>query len=160
MARSLRLSKQGLEKAEKSFRIKSQTQEYLAGAAGCTRQTVIKFFARRPVEKRFFLSICNELDLEWEEIAELEPEKDQSGRNIGRESIATQVRNIGEESIATQVLTSTDSGEKNTDTQLIITLTGDIESVLNNPDVQAALLVLMQKASGDASLKIEKIEKG
>ena len=44
--------------------------------------------------------------------------------------------------------------------QIVITFDGNVESFLENPQVQAALLVLMQKASADGSVKIEKIEKG
>jgi predicted NACHT family NTPase len=71
MGRSLRTSKAGLEKAKKAFTLKGWTQEYLAGVTGCTRATVINFFASRPVDKRFFQPICTELELEWAEIAEL-----------------------------------------------------------------------------------------
>jgi len=72
MGRSLRASEKGLEKVKKSFLLKGWTQEYLAGVTGCTRATVINFFASRPVDKRFFHLVCTELGLEWGEIAELE----------------------------------------------------------------------------------------
>ncbi|MBD2168927.1 NACHT domain-containing NTPase [Calothrix membranacea FACHB-236] len=82
MARSLRASKTGLEKAEAAFKTTGKTQEYLAGVTGCTRQVVINFFARRPVEKRFFLNICTELGLEWGEIAELEAGEEPPGNTL------------------------------------------------------------------------------
>ncbi|PHJ69278.1 hypothetical protein VF14_03040 [Nostoc linckia z18] len=137
----------------------------MAGGVGCTRQTVIKFFARRPVAKHFFEAMCNELDLEWGEIAQLEPEDQQSSRNLGMDTEREKnCELLQEERSATQVLISPVSLAKNQNAnckeQLVITLTGDVESVLNNPDVQAALLVLMQKASKDASLTIDRIEKG
>jgi predicted NACHT family NTPase len=71
--RSLRASTAGLQQADKAFRIKGWTQEYLAGTVGKTRQTIINFFARRPVDQQVFQAICTELGLEWGEIAELEP---------------------------------------------------------------------------------------
>ncbi|WP_445632755.1 hypothetical protein NSTC745_04313 [Nostoc sp. DSM 114161] len=54
MGRSYRASTNGLQKAEAAFKLKGWTQEYLAGGVGCTRQTVIKFFDRRPVAKHLF----------------------------------------------------------------------------------------------------------
>ncbi|MEH2457514.1 hypothetical protein [Nostoc sp.] len=60
-----------------------RTQEYLAGGASCSRQTVGKFFAKKYVDKNIFQSICNELGLEWEDIAELE-----SGQNNDNQSIS------------------------------------------------------------------------
>jgi predicted NACHT family NTPase len=75
MGRSLRASKTGLATAEKAFKLKGWTQEYLAGVAGCSRATVINFFAQRPVDKRLFQAFCSELGLEWAEIAELEADE-------------------------------------------------------------------------------------
>lgn len=72
MTRSLRASKAGLEKAQNAFKIKGWTQDYLAGVVGVSRATINNFFARRPVDKNLFQSICTELNLEWGEIAELE----------------------------------------------------------------------------------------
>ncbi|MEH1788401.1 MAG: pentapeptide repeat-containing protein [Nostoc sp.] len=165
MGRSCRASKQGLEIAEAAFKLKGWTQEYLAGRVGCTRQTVIKFFARRPVEKHLFKAMCDELDLEWGEIAQLESEDEQSSRSLDMDTEPGKTYEVvQEERIAAQVLTSpvslVEKQNANCKEQLVITLTGDVESVLNNPDVQAALLVLMQKASKDASLTIDRIEKG
>nr|WP_322719786.1 NACHT domain-containing protein [Nostoc sp. ChiQUE02]MDZ8232840.1 NACHT domain-containing protein [Nostoc sp. ChiQUE02] len=71
-SRSLRASTVGLEKAKKAFEVKGWTQDYLAGAVGCSRQTINNFFARRKVDKNKFQSICTELGLEWGEIAEIE----------------------------------------------------------------------------------------
>lgn len=76
MTRSFRVSKAKLQQIKNVFNTKGWTQEYLAGAVGCSRQVVINFFARRPVEKRFFQGICTELDSEWGEM--MEPEEEQS----------------------------------------------------------------------------------
>jgi len=75
MGRSLRASKEGLAKAKKAFDLKGWTQEYLAGVAGCSRGTVINFFARRPVAKGLFQAFCVELGLEWGEVAEREADE-------------------------------------------------------------------------------------
>lgn len=70
--RSLRASTAGLQQADNAFKLKGWTQEYLAGTVGCTRQVIISFFARRPVDQQLFQAICTELGLEWGDIAELE----------------------------------------------------------------------------------------
>ena len=72
MARSLKASVEGLNKAKSAFKLKGKTQEYLAGSVGCNRGAVVNFFARRTVSTELFQSICVELDLKWEEIAELD----------------------------------------------------------------------------------------
>ncbi|OUL32398.1 hypothetical protein BV375_10070 [Nostoc sp. 106C] len=137
----------------------------MAGSASCTRQTVSKFFARRPVAKHLFQAMCNELDLEWGEIAELEPEDEQSSSKLGMDTEREKTCEVLQEGPkATQVLTSPVSLAKkqnaNCNEQLVITFTGDIETLQKNPAFQAAFLSMMQAVSGDTSLKIEKIEKG
>lgn len=72
MGRSLRASEEGLAKAKEAFKLKGWTQEYLAGVVGCSRGTVINFFARRPVAKGLFQAFCIELGMEWNEVAEME----------------------------------------------------------------------------------------
>jgi transcriptional regulator with XRE-family HTH domain len=72
VGRSHRASITGLAAANKAFKLKGRTQDYLAGAAGCSRQTVSNFFVRRPVDKQLFQAICTELGLEWGDIVELD----------------------------------------------------------------------------------------
>jgi predicted NACHT family NTPase len=72
MNRGLRASAHGLEAATQALKQKGWTQDYLAGGAGCTRQTIIKFLIGKPIEKRIFHAICQELDLEWSDVSELE----------------------------------------------------------------------------------------
>ena len=91
MGRSLRVSKTGLEQAKKAFTLKGWTQEYLAGVTGCTRPTVINFFASRPVEKRLFQSICTELELEWGQVADLETDE-QPNRLLSIDELIKSVR--------------------------------------------------------------------
>lgn len=75
MGRSLRASKEGLEKAKAAFELKEWTQEHLAIRADCSRGTVINFFAQRPVTSKLFQTFCIELELDWGEIAELEADE-------------------------------------------------------------------------------------
>ncbi|HBB34398.1 MAG TPA: histidine kinase [Cyanobacteria bacterium UBA8803] len=73
--RSLRASSTGIELAQKAFQRKGWTQEYLAGEVGLgTRQSVWKFFKGQPIERYIFIDICSSLDLNWHEIANLNPD--------------------------------------------------------------------------------------
>jgi transcriptional regulator with XRE-family HTH domain len=72
MERGIRASENGLENAKVELRLKGYTQEYLAGLAGCTRQTIIKFLAGANVNMTIFQNICVALGLNWKNIAELE----------------------------------------------------------------------------------------
>jgi predicted NACHT family NTPase len=72
MDRSLRASALGLVSAKQALKSKGWTQDYLAGYAGCTRQTISKYLSGKPIDKRIFHAICQELDLDWIQISELE----------------------------------------------------------------------------------------
>ncbi|WP_445632753.1 NACHT domain-containing protein [Nostoc sp. DSM 114161] len=92
MTRSLKASKTGLEKAKRAFGIKGWTQDYLAGTVGRRRQTIISFFARRPVDKTVFQAICTELGLEWGEIAELEVGEEEAVKTPGIDQLVQHIR--------------------------------------------------------------------
>jgi predicted NACHT family NTPase len=72
MERGIKASAEGLNRAKAALKLKGWTQEYLAGVAGCTRQTISQFLAGRRVEQRIFQDVCAALDLTWGEIAELD----------------------------------------------------------------------------------------
>ena len=65
MDRGLRASVHGLEVVKKALVLKGWTQEYLAGSAGCSRQTLGQFLSRKRIEKRIFQAICTEIQLDW-----------------------------------------------------------------------------------------------
>jgi predicted NACHT family NTPase len=92
MARSLRVSREGIAEAKKAFKLKGWTQEYLAGSVGCTRQVVGNFFARRSVASHFFTEICAELGLEWREITELEPGESEQDKSFDIDALVQEVR--------------------------------------------------------------------
>ncbi len=70
--RSLKASTAGIQRAKQAFERRAWTQEYLASAVGLqTRQSIWKFFSGRPIERHLFIDICFQLDLDWEEIADL-----------------------------------------------------------------------------------------
>jgi predicted NACHT family NTPase len=91
-SRSHQASTAGLEKAKNAFKLKGWTQDYLAGAAGCSRQTINNFFARRNVDKGIFQTICTELGLEWGEIAELEAGEEKPVALTTIDALVNQVR--------------------------------------------------------------------
>lgn len=70
--RSLKASSKGTQLAKEVFEKKGWTQEQLAEAVGLSsRQSVWKFFTGRPIERYLFKEMCFQLDLKWEEIADL-----------------------------------------------------------------------------------------
>lgn len=78
LKRSLKASPVGIIKAKQAFARKQWSQEYLAAQVGLsTRNSVWKFFAGRPIERHIFLEICFQLDLDWQEIADLPDENPQ-----------------------------------------------------------------------------------
>ncbi|WP_049858483.1 NACHT domain-containing protein [Gloeothece citriformis] len=70
--RSLKASSRGTQLAKEAFEKKGWTQEQLAEAVGLSsRQSVWKFFTGRPIERYLFKEMCFQLDLKWEDIADL-----------------------------------------------------------------------------------------
>ncbi|MBW4575981.1 MAG: NACHT domain-containing NTPase [Aphanothece sp. CMT-3BRIN-NPC111] len=70
--RSLKASATGIEKAKKAFKQIGWTQDYLAAEVGLqTRQSIWKFFKGSPVERHIFIDICFNLNLDWQEIADI-----------------------------------------------------------------------------------------
>ncbi len=75
--RSLKASTFGIEKAKRAFERIGWTQEYLAAEVGLsTRQSVWKFFKGKPIERHIFIDLCFQLNLHWQDIADL-PSRDQ-----------------------------------------------------------------------------------
>ncbi|MFG6094994.1 NACHT domain-containing NTPase [Leptothoe sp. ISB3NOV94-8A] len=72
--RSLKASPEGQVKARQMFDRTRWTQEQLALEVGLnTRQSVWKFLTGRPIERHIFIDLCFQLNLDWEEIADLPP---------------------------------------------------------------------------------------
>lgn len=91
--RSLQASTQGIQLARKAFSRKGWTQEQLAYEVGLkTRQAIGRFFACQPVDRRVFTEICFQLDIEWEDIADLP--KDDDPPDLSTEDQETSIINI------------------------------------------------------------------
>jgi predicted NACHT family NTPase len=92
MGRSLTASVKGLEKAKLKFRKNYTSQQSCATIVGCSRQVVGQFLRREPVESGFFQSICSELGLAWEEIADLAVDIQQPVQDVGLDALVQEVR--------------------------------------------------------------------
>ena len=92
MSRSVRASEHGLVIARQALHQKGWTQDYLAGRADCSRLTVIKFLAGRPIDKRNFAAICAELSLEWGNIAELDTDNKSPSQTANLDALVREVR--------------------------------------------------------------------
>jgi predicted NACHT family NTPase len=90
--RAIHASESGLILIKQTFKLKGQSQTYLAGSVGCTRQTVNKFLNGKPIDKSLFQTLCSEIGLEWLQTANLE-EKEQPFRvaKISVESVRAKV---------------------------------------------------------------------
>ena len=66
--RSLRLSSEYFAEAEKKLKQKGWTRKQLADFAECSSQPVSKFFNGKPVERSIFIRICQELNLDVEQV--------------------------------------------------------------------------------------------
>jgi predicted NACHT family NTPase len=87
--RSLKAGSAGIAKAKRAFERREWTQEYLASAVGLqTRQSVWKFFSGRPIERHLFIDICFQLDLDWQEIADLPNWETPEANSIAQEDSA------------------------------------------------------------------------
>lgn len=71
--RSLKASEKGVELARKALIEKGITQQELADKdlVSCHRQTVSKFFNQKPIDRRIFSGICDVLNLNLKEIAQV-----------------------------------------------------------------------------------------
>ena len=70
--RSLKTSEIGQARAKQAMLRKGWTQDYLATEAGLsTRNSVWKFLSGRPIDRNIFMELCFQLDLEWQDLADL-----------------------------------------------------------------------------------------
>jgi predicted NACHT family NTPase len=67
--RSLPASPQGIQAIKKALKRKKWSQTYIAGAVGCSRQTIWSLLQGNPTDCDVFMEVCTQLGLNWEEIA-------------------------------------------------------------------------------------------
>ncbi len=66
---SLKVSQQGLQQAHSAFTKRGFTQESLAAQLGCNRSVISKFFNGENVWEKYFTSICEALDINYQEVS-------------------------------------------------------------------------------------------
>ncbi|MDP8964562.1 MAG: hypothetical protein M3O33_11385, partial [Cyanobacteriota bacterium] len=79
--RSLQASLQSIQAIKKALKRKKWSQTYIAGAVGCSRQTIWSLLQGNPTGCDVFMEVCAQLGLNWEEIAKpelSEPEQNDS----------------------------------------------------------------------------------
>jgi transcriptional regulator with XRE-family HTH domain len=63
MARqSLRASPEGIATLKTTLKRKKWSQEHLAGAAGCSRQTIWSLLRGNAIDAEFFFNVCTQLE--------------------------------------------------------------------------------------------------
>jgi predicted NACHT family NTPase len=87
--RSLKASTEGITTLKETLKRKKWSQTYLAGAAGCSRQTIWSLLNSNPIDAEVFLGICTQLGLSEHEIAE--PEEG-DGEVLELDELVRQVR--------------------------------------------------------------------
>jgi predicted NACHT family NTPase len=70
-ARSLTATPDGIDDINRALTEKKWSREDLAKACDCSRQPAVKFCSGKAVSKKLFVSFCEALVLDWEEIAGL-----------------------------------------------------------------------------------------
>ena len=178
--RSFQASREGVERLTQAFDKYGKTQDCLAREVGCTRQTVNKFLMKKPISKELFKSLCDKLNLEWEDVAELNADHENENSDHKNENFNTvPVMNETPNNIIENIPGQNTSGEVGLITpikkpdefktcityntingQFIITIPGDINSFLKNRKKQNNLLNALRILSSDENATISNIEKG
>lgn len=86
--RSLKASKEGVQLASLAI-LRFPTKIDFAVELEISRSTVQNFFAGKPVGRENFHKICQELDLDWQEVAELPQQLEKSTPKIPPENLDT-----------------------------------------------------------------------
>lgn len=70
---SLTATSKGIEAAHQALLKAGWTQKHLVSLVGCSRQPITKFFQGEAVSQSIFMRVCEQLGLNWQEIAGLAP---------------------------------------------------------------------------------------
>ncbi|RUS94453.1 hypothetical protein DSM106972_093480 [Dulcicalothrix desertica PCC 7102] len=145
---------QGVEKAEKALvRLGFESKINFAKSIFVSRSTVTKFFQRQPIEPDLFKRICEELTLNWKEIAEVE----EVSEPLKAKDCSTPItlEEEGEAQTISRQVTFID--KQSGKTKAVITLEGDINSINNH--LAVLLESILRQNSGD-TITIIRTEKG
>jgi len=93
MARqTLQASTQGIKDIRKALKRKQGGQTYLAGAVGCSRQTIWSLLQGNPIDCDVFMNVCIQLGLKWEDIAEPEAAEPVQNKDSNLDALVQEVR--------------------------------------------------------------------
>jgi predicted NACHT family NTPase len=90
--RSLQASPEGIQIIKKALKRKKQSQTYIAGAVGCSRQTIWSLLQGNPTDCNVFMDVCSQLELNWEEIVELESSEPEQNESQNIDALVREVR--------------------------------------------------------------------
>jgi len=90
--RTLQASTQGIKDIRKALKRKQGGQTYLAGAVGCSRQTIWSLLQGNPIDCDVFMNVCTQLGLKWEDIAEPEAAEPVQNKDSNLDALVQQVR--------------------------------------------------------------------
>ncbi|MEG4204862.1 NACHT domain-containing protein [Microcoleus sp. Pol7_A1] len=90
--RTLQASTQGIKDIRKALKRKQGGQTYLAGAVGCSRQTIWSLLQGNPIDCDVFMNVCTQVGLKWEDIAEPEAAEPLQNKDSNLDALVQQVR--------------------------------------------------------------------
>jgi predicted NACHT family NTPase len=90
--RTIQASRQGIKDIQKALKRKKGGQTYLAGAVGCSRQTIWSLLKGNPIDCDVFMDVCTELGLKWEDIAEPEAAEPVQNKDSNLDALVQEVR--------------------------------------------------------------------
>ncbi|HEY9599972.1 MAG TPA: NACHT domain-containing NTPase [Allocoleopsis sp.] len=90
--RSLQASPEGIQIIKKALKRKKQSQTYIAGAVGCSRQTIWSLLQGNPTDYGVFMDVCSQLGLNWEEIVEPESSEPEQNESQNIDALVQDVR--------------------------------------------------------------------
>lgn len=93
MARqSLKASPEGIATLKATLKRKRWAQTFLAGAAGCSRQTIWSLCHGNPIDAEVFLAVCTQLGLSVHEIAQAGQAEEGAGEVLEIDELVRRVR--------------------------------------------------------------------
>ena len=141
---------------------KPWTYADIACAAGLDEKTVGRFLRQEQrVDESSARAICQSLDVDVNEVIDFNSHCEQKDRKGKLDNNCISDKKKSQSAQEHKCKNDQDQSSKKQVERLVITLDGmAFEKFIGDNEIQAALSLLLQKASGDTSVKFEKIEEG
>jgi predicted NACHT family NTPase len=91
MRRTLTATPEGIKALKRLLKNKQWSQEFIAGKADCSRQTIWSLLNGNPIDCDTFMNVCGELGCNWEGIA-IQIEESNEGENIEIDLLVQKLR--------------------------------------------------------------------